>query len=121
MSEESIEDAVRAALEQVVDPCSIATGVPVTLEDMGLLQDIESTQGHVRVVLRVTSPFCWQQANIREAVERAALSVENVVSATCEVDAAAVWMPDMMAPRARARLRRARPLTAVRGPEPIQS
>jgi metal-sulfur cluster biosynthetic enzyme len=109
-SREAVISQVRDALEAVVDPCSIATGVPITIGDMGLIDAIEEDDGDVRVVLRLTSPFCWQATNIIEAVERAANQVAAVRSARCEINASAEWTPDLMAKRAQARLRRARPL-----------
>lgn len=103
-------DAVRSALGNVVDPCSIATGVPITLEEMGLVQEIEVDGGDVRVVLRLTSPVCWQATNIVAAVEAAVGELPKVDSVTCAVDHGAQWMPEMMDAGARARLRKLRPV-----------
>lgn len=98
------------ALDRVVDPCSIATGVPITLRDMGLLQSVTCDDGHAHVVLRLTAPICLQASNIIARVEEVLGELEGVSSVTCEIDPYAEWMPDMMAPAAQARLRAARPL-----------
>jgi metal-sulfur cluster biosynthetic enzyme len=105
------EADVRAALRTVVDPCSIATGVPIDLLDMGLVKRIEIDRGHVLVELRLTSPICWQSMNIRDAIREAVGRIDGVDTIQVPVDHGADWMPDMMSPAARARLRRARPLT----------
>jgi metal-sulfur cluster biosynthetic enzyme len=110
------ESAVRAALELIVDPCSIATGVPISLVEMGLVKEIISSNGHVTIVLRLTSPICWQGANIMGSVERTAGTLPGVRSVKCVLDPAGEWMPAMMAPGARARLRKLRPIAKEPSP-----
>jgi metal-sulfur cluster biosynthetic enzyme len=105
--------AVEAALERVVDPCSIATGVPISLPEMGLVQRIEIRDGAVTVTLRLTSPICLQSMNIVAAVQERLLEVDGVVEAGCEVDPAGEWLPTMMSERARADLRRRRERSRV--------
>jgi metal-sulfur cluster biosynthetic enzyme len=104
------EAAVRQALENVVDPCSIATGVPISIADMGLIKELRWLDGEVKLVLQLTSPICWQAANILSAVEHTVMSVPGVRSVHCTLDPTSEWMPSMMSAGARARLRRIRPL-----------
>lgn len=101
---------VRRALDRVVDPCSIATGVPITIADMGLVQAIEIDVGRVTITLGLTSPVCFQVQNILGGVKNAVGALPGVTSVECEVDPTAEWMPDMMAPSAQRALRRVRPL-----------
>jgi metal-sulfur cluster biosynthetic enzyme len=82
--------------------------------DMGLVKDVAVNEGAVRIVLRVTSPICWQAANIAAAVEDGVGAIPGVLSVTCTIDAGCDWMPSMMAPEAQARLRRLRPLAEIR-------
>jgi metal-sulfur cluster biosynthetic enzyme len=107
------EATVRQALESVVDPCSIATGVPISLADMGLIKDLRWLSGEVEVVLQLTSPICWQAANIIDAVERAVMTVPGARSVKCTLDPGYEWTPKMMSAEARERLRRIRPLPKV--------
>ena len=60
---------VRDAVAGVVDPCSIATGVPLTLAEMGMVRGIAVDGGQVSLTLVLTSPVCWQSGNIIQAVE----------------------------------------------------
>jgi metal-sulfur cluster biosynthetic enzyme len=101
---------VKAALNRVADPCSIATGVPIGLCDMGMLKDVSIDGNNVDVVLRLTSPICWQAGNIIEAVEK---QLREIMSGTvkCAIDHSAEWMPHMMADESKRRLRQMRPLT----------
>ncbi|MBV7520509.1 metal-sulfur cluster assembly factor [Ensifer sp. ENS12] len=108
------EAAIYGALERVVDPCSIATGAPITLREMGMIEAIDIDGGAVRVTLRLTSPVCWQAANIIAMVEKAVGALPEVDSVDCALNGRAQWVPDMMHPDATARLRRLRPLPEAR-------
>ncbi|MDR3470676.1 MAG: iron-sulfur cluster assembly protein [Devosia sp.] len=105
------EDRVTEALRTVVDPCSIATGVPVNLVDMGIVRGIKIDGSQVEVQLRFTSPICWQAANILTAIEVAVMAIDGVEQVRCDTRSGAwEWKPEMMAPSAQARLRRLRPM-----------
>jgi metal-sulfur cluster biosynthetic enzyme len=106
--------AIYEALSRVVDPCSIATGVPISLADMGLVQEVIEEEGTVRITLMLTSPVCWQAANIIAMVEDTVGALPGVVSVSCVLNPHAEWMPDMMNPEVRAKLRMLRPLEGAR-------
>ena len=97
----------------VVDPCAIATGVPVDWSRMGLVQDIDLAGDSVVVQLRLTSPFCMQVGLLSEQAERAVGRLPGVSQVRVEVDHTAEWLPEMMEAGARAELRRVRPLPLV--------
>jgi metal-sulfur cluster biosynthetic enzyme len=104
---------VREALRRVADPCAIATGVPVDIVDMGLVQGID-VRGHtVTVTLRLTSPFCMQIGLISEQIQKVVRRLDGVADVCVDVDHLAEWMPEMMNPAAQRRLRRLRPLGLV--------
>lgn len=104
---------VRAALRAVADPCSIATGVPVDVVAMGLVQDVMVLEGVVTVTLQLTSPFCMQIGLITEQATAALRRLPGVTEVRIEVDHAAEWMPEHMEPSARTALRTVRPLPLV--------
>ena len=103
------QDALRSALSTVIDPCSIATGVPLNLYEMGMVCGVNESGGEVEIVLRLTSPLCWQATNIIARVEEVMLSVPGVSDVRCRFVEAGDWLPQMMAPHAVDRLRRLRP------------
>lgn len=105
-----LEAGVQAALERVVDPCSIATGVPITLPAMGLVAGVELEDGIAIVHLRVTSPFCMHIGNMQERIIEVVKEVPGVDSVEVAVDDGNEWLPSMMSEEARAELRRVRPL-----------
>jgi len=109
------QDQVTEALRRVVDPCSIATGVPINLVDMGIVRGIKIDGTHVEIQLRFTSPVCWQASNIISAIEDNLMAIDGVERVTCDTRSGAwEWKPEMMAASAQARLRRLRPMPEVR-------
>lgn len=112
----STVDSVRAALQNVVDPCSIATGVPISLIDMGLVKRVDVDAGVVTVELIVTSPMCMQVGLIRGRVEEVVSQLPGIDRVVIDIDARAEWWPEMISPDAQARLRAVRSLPIVAAP-----
>jgi metal-sulfur cluster biosynthetic enzyme len=108
----TVED-VRNLLHSVADPCAIATGVPVDIVAMGLVQDISISGRDVLVELRLTSPFCMQIGLLTEQIGIAVGRLPGVGTVGVTVDQLAEWLPEMMDDEARDELRRVRPLPMV--------
>lgn len=51
-------DEVMFRLQGVIDPCSAATRAPLSIVEMGMIENVEISSGDVLVELRMTSPFC---------------------------------------------------------------
>jgi metal-sulfur cluster biosynthetic enzyme len=96
------------ALRAVHDPCSVATGVPIDIVDMGLVASVRRDGGTIQVGLCLTSPACWQAIGMAAAIESALLRLAGVQEVRCALDLSQHWMPDRMDSRARARLREVR-------------
>lgn len=107
-----IDDDIAAALRTVIDPCSAATGAPLSLLEMGLVRRVERNGSHVVVDLRLTSPICWNAAPMREAVERAVAELPDVDSVVCNADHGMDWTPANMTSDAKRRLQVIRPVPA---------
>jgi metal-sulfur cluster biosynthetic enzyme len=103
MSDTSLDQlkAISDALQHVVDPCSIATGTPVSLPDMGMIKQIDLSGERVRITLRPTSALCLQIGNIVDAVEHRVSQIPGIASVACMVDTSGDWSPEMMAVKAR--------------------
>jgi metal-sulfur cluster biosynthetic enzyme len=80
------EDAIRAALQTVIDP-----ELNLNVVDLGLVRriTIDPDSAEVRVGLTLTSPMCPMGPQIMSDVRKTAMTVENVEF--CEVDL--VWSP----------------------------
>lgn len=88
---------VRAALDEVYDPCSQAWQRPLSLPDLGLVRDVAvAPDGRVRVVVSLTAPFCMAVGTIMQAVEARVGQVPGVTGVDVEIDAETSWTPTLM-------------------------
>ena len=83
------ELAVRAALENVMDP-----EIGLSVIDLGLIREIHFLPDRTLVRMMLTTPFCPYAPQMIEDVKQATL---GVVSQACEVELMPdAWSPDMM-------------------------
>jgi metal-sulfur cluster biosynthetic enzyme len=101
------------ALRVIHDPCSVATGVPIDIVDMGLIGTLARDGDSVTVGLCLTSPACWQAIGITQAIDAALMGVDGIRTVRCVFDPTHDWSPDRMDPAQQARLRRIRRLPAA--------
>jgi metal-sulfur cluster biosynthetic enzyme len=101
-STEALERDVLACLHQIKDPCSVATGHPLHLEEMGLVKSIEvdAGAGRAAVDLRLTSPTCvmvgYFVTEIQKLVKETLPEIDDV---DVTFDRGFDWTPDMMSER----------------------
>ena len=104
VSADEIEARVRSCLRQINDPCSVATGHPLHLEEMGLVKSVDIDEEGRRAVvdLRLTSPTCVMVGYFVTEIQRL------VTEAIPEIDDVKVlfdrgfdWTPDMMSEEVR--------------------
>lgn len=93
-----------AALDAVVDPCSVAAGTPLSLAEMGLLREVREHDGDVLIRFSVTGPGCTYFGAMGAALHAAAAAVPGVRSVHVELDAGLTWHPGLLAPQAAQRL-----------------
>lgn len=93
------EATVIEALRQVVDP-----ELNCNLVDLGLVYSTEIQDGHVRVVMTLTTAGCPMHESLVEGVRTALLALDGVRDVTVEVVWDPPWNPSMMTPEGRARL-----------------
>jgi metal-sulfur cluster biosynthetic enzyme len=105
------EAEVRAALNTIVDPCSVAAGSPAGLADMGLVRGVELSPStadralvDVRVVIGVTEYGCVMGAPFAMEAYRLLEGLTGVGRVDVELDDAFDWVPDDMSPGYRRRL-----------------
>ncbi len=97
--------AVAAALEDVVDPCSVAQGTPLSLPAMGLVRRWElGDDGRLVLEVAVTAPGCGYLGVFADAAARALAPLPGVRAVTVRLDAALVWSEDLLRPDAAATL-----------------
>lgn len=89
-------EQVLAALENVIDPCSKATGRPMSIVDLGLVdKDCVSIQGeNVEVGLVLTDPMCAFFRNLSSWIEAELLELGfRKVTITTRGE---LWVPSRM-------------------------
>lgn len=111
-----VDVRIRAALESVFDPCSVAQQVPVSIYDMGLVQGWTlNEEGHLRVDMCVTSFMCMMSPHFVEASKDELRKLPEVRSVDCVIDPTVLWTPDRMTETGRDQMaaRRTRSLDVV--------
>lgn len=108
---------VQAALESVVDPCSLAAGTPLSLRQMGLLRSVQEDDGVVTVRFGVTGPGCTFLAVLGQGVLDAVGRVPGVRAVLVQLDTELTWHPELMTEDARRQLATSRrPVTLALQP-----
>ena len=78
----------------IVDPCSAATKVPLSIVEMGMVEKVELADRRVTVALRMTSPFCHALPYFEMEIERVLDGVEGIDTVACTFDHGGNWEPD---------------------------
>jgi metal-sulfur cluster biosynthetic enzyme len=106
-----------ACLEGIVDPCSVASGVPAGLVSMGLVGPVAIEDGpdgaDVSVTLYITEPGCMMGALFELTAKRALAELPGVKRAEVVMDYAHVWGPEQMEPAYRKHLAEVRACRAA--------
>ncbi len=91
------EAEIRAALDAVVDPCSVVAGAPAGLVQMGLVRALELSESEagatIRVRIGVTEPGCLMGASFAAQARAQLEQLEGVARVEIELDHANDWMP----------------------------
>jgi metal-sulfur cluster biosynthetic enzyme len=86
--------AVRARLHRVVEPCSIAMKRPVSIVQMGLVDDVKIDGGDIRVTLCLTDTACVHFSGMQRAVADALADLPGVETVAVVQTLDKLWDPD---------------------------
>lgn len=102
-----LRELILAELDLIKDPCSLASGVPLGLAEMGLVREVAiGADGSVKVELRLTSPFCHMIGFFKtEAIARIG-RLPGVASVDLNADNGLDWSPRDISPAAAERRQR---------------
>ena len=91
-------------LDGIKDPCSVASGVPLGLDEMGLVDQVEiDAGGAVTLKLRLTSPFCHMIGFFKTEAARRVGALPGVTTVTLEADNGLDWSPSRISIAGQAR------------------
>ena len=97
-----LEESVYAALGEVIDPCSITAGAPLSVVDMGMVMDVSvDDQGVASIGMRATSAMCTMIAGIMKAAEDRIAAVDGVTEVRIKLSSGPVWTEADMTDRGR--------------------
>ena len=100
------ESDIRLLLDEIKDPCSVATSVPMGLSEMGLVKSVViGRDGQVSIELRLTSPVCEMVAYMRNEALARISRLPGVTDVQVTHDSGLDWDHDLIAPEAQARRR----------------
>jgi metal-sulfur cluster biosynthetic enzyme len=91
-------------LHGITDPCSAATNVPLSIVEMGMVENVEFVSGNVVIALRMTSPLCHALPYFQMEIERVLAGIPGIGAVTCTFDHGGSWRPDHMTAEAREKL-----------------
>jgi len=96
------EKAIRAELNEILDPCSEVAGAPAGIEEMGLIRglSVSDVPGGVAVEVRigVTEPGCMMGASFAIRARERLEALAGVVAVDVQLDHRADWQPADLAP-----------------------
>ena len=98
------KEDVLMRLQEVVDPCSAATKVPLSIVEMGMVEDVHLASGEVTVALRMTSPLCHALPYFEMEIERVLGGAPGIAGIKCTFDHGGNWQPDDMTADAQRKL-----------------
>jgi metal-sulfur cluster biosynthetic enzyme len=111
------QEEVISRLHEVIDPCSAATRVPLSIVEMGMIERVDIASGHVAVALRMTSPFCHALPYFEMEIDRVLTGLPGYSGITCTFDHGGNWEPDYMTANAQKKLADQRELVRSRAGE----
>jgi metal-sulfur cluster biosynthetic enzyme len=98
------EDAVRAALNEIIDPCSRAAGEPAGLVDMGLVRRVEVEGARVKVTLALTEPTCLMGFPFMRSARDRLSDLPGVEHVDVSLDPSLQWTSAELSPAYASRL-----------------
>jgi len=82
---------ILSALDEVLDPCSVAVGKPIGIASLGLVESCTVENGEVDLVLCTTGPGCMLIGNLLQAADARIRSVAGVRDVRISVDTSIIW------------------------------
>lgn len=96
----ALEATIIERIKTIYDP-----EIPVDIYELGLIYDIEVEEnGHVHVVMTLTSPNCPSAEEIPQEVEHKIRAIEGVTSVKIQLTFDPPWDKDMMSEEAQLEL-----------------
>jgi metal-sulfur cluster biosynthetic enzyme len=104
---ETLEHRARALLDGIGDPCSVASGTPMGIDEMGLIKSVElADDGCLHVAMRLTAPLCHNVGYFNVEIKQRLAALPGVSSVSVSMDHGLEWTPDLISADAQGRRQR---------------
>jgi ATP-binding protein involved in chromosome partitioning len=90
------EDEILERLDDVLDPCSCMTDNPVSIVELGLVNEIDREGGSVSIELLPTTPMCMYMAQIIDEAEAEVSKVDGIEDVDVSQNVEDMWRPERM-------------------------
>lgn len=90
------ETEVVERLDDVLDPCSCMTDNPVSIVELGLVNEIERENGAVSIELLPTTPMCMYMTQIIDEAEAEVSKINGVDTVDVSQNVEELWQPERM-------------------------
>lgn len=91
------EEAVRAVLDEIIDPCSVVAGAPAGIVAVGLVRHLRVTESadgaRVEARIGVTEPGCMMGASFVVRARERLEALPGVAAVDIQLDHAGDWDP----------------------------
>jgi metal-sulfur cluster biosynthetic enzyme len=95
---------IKRILNTIGDPCSVASGTPMGIEEMGLIKELHlDSNGHLRIAMRLTAPLCHNVGYFNVEIKNRLLALDEVQSLDITMDHGLEWTPENISQQARER------------------
>jgi metal-sulfur cluster biosynthetic enzyme len=95
---------IRRRLNSIGDPCSVASGTPMGIEELGLIKSVDIDDlGVVTIAMRLTAPLCHNVGYFNVEIEERLLELDHVTAVVVTMDHGLEWTPADISPDAQRR------------------
>lgn len=94
MTDAALIARIEAQLERVTEPCSIAFGTPISIVEMGLIEQINITENHAEVTLCLTDAACVHFAGMQRFIRDELLELPEINTVDVRQTLDLLWTPD---------------------------
>jgi metal-sulfur cluster biosynthetic enzyme len=94
MTDVALIARIKARLERVTEPCSIAFGKPISIVEMGLIERIEVTESLAEVTLCLTDAACVHFAGMQRFIRDELLELPEISTVEVRQTLDQLWTPD---------------------------
>jgi metal-sulfur cluster biosynthetic enzyme len=96
MTASALDESIRAILDAVQDPCSVAAGRPHGLIEMGLVLGWTMKGNHLAIDMCLTAGDCMMAPHFIEAAKAELLKEPDIASVEVVIDHDFLWAPNRM-------------------------